>query len=147
MHDYIDLQIREARPAAATDHTSICHVKSAILSLTKMQPGKDAAGQRTLLTICQQGESMDSELGRRSLRQRGGVQGGDGMGRRACDGASCQKCGGGDSPGCAEQPCGEPPTSDACTLCSDPATAAASRSCGHRNVIIVLHSKSPALAI
>ncbi len=45
-----------------------------------MQLGKDAAWQRTLLTICQQSGSMDSELGRGSLRQRGGVQGGDGMG-------------------------------------------------------------------
>ena len=129
MHDYIDLQIREASQAAATDHISICHVKSAILSLERqtaskrqdlsrtylahheleskslilklyyiniyyiilyyiaiielvndMQPGKDAAGQRTLVTICQQGESMDSEPGRGSLRQRSGVQGGDEMG-------------------------------------------------------------------
>ena len=47
---------------------------------TDMQTSKDAAEQRTLLTICQQGESMDSELGRGSLRQRGGVQRGDGMG-------------------------------------------------------------------
>jgi len=35
MHDYIDLQIREARPAAAAERTSICQVKPAILSLAR----------------------------------------------------------------------------------------------------------------
>ncbi|KAA6423994.1 MAG: hypothetical protein FRX49_05953 [Trebouxia sp. A1-2] len=43
-----------------------------------MQPDKGAAGQRTLLTICQQSESMDSELGRGSLRQRGMTGWGEG---------------------------------------------------------------------
>ncbi len=35
MHDYIDLQIRETRPAAAAEPTSICHLESAILSLAR----------------------------------------------------------------------------------------------------------------
>ena len=48
--------------------------------VSDMHTGKDAAGQRTLLTICQQGESMDSGPGRGSLGQRCGVPGGDGMG-------------------------------------------------------------------
>ncbi len=35
MHDYIDQAGRNVRQAAAADHTSICHVKPAILSLAR----------------------------------------------------------------------------------------------------------------